>query len=166
MSLSGPKYIENKNIPLALGFKEEPEFLIYKIEEESSNIRLYYQVEGRGFSIHFKDHSKFEELPGKIEVVSGGWYGNKGRWSPLERYTGSLICEGVTDKKIITEKGEDFSFKVRKQFFSRNKMLTIESEKIGIVEITCKKIIPQKYEILLFNKIQNQWIPRNSMSFD
>jgi len=145
---------------------DEPEFLVHKIEKEENNIRLYYQVEGRGFSIYLKDHSKFEELPSKIEVVSGGWYGNKGRWAPLERYTGTIICEDTDDVNKISEKGEDFSFKVRKPFFSRNKILTIESENIGIVEIRCKKIIPQKYEISLFSKIQNKWVLRNSMSFD
>ena len=105
-------------------------------------------------------------MPSKIEVVSGGWYGNKGRWAPLERYTGSIICEGVDALEKISEKGEDFSFKVRKSFFSRNKILTVESENIGIVEIRCKKIIPQKYEISLFSKVQNQWVPRNSLSFN
>lgn len=157
--------IEKQNIPIPLSYKDEPEFLIHKIEREEQNIRLYYQVEGRGVSIHVEDHNKFEELPSKIEVVSGGWYGNKGRWSPLERYTGTIICEDVDEVKNISKKGEDYSFKVRKPFFSRNKILTIESENIGIVEIRCNKIIPQKYDISLFSKIQNEWVPRNSMSF-
>ena len=78
---------------------------------------MYYQVEGRGVSIHLEDHNKFEELPSKIEVVSGGWYGNKGRWAPLERYTGTIICEDVDEMKSISEQGKDFSFKVRKPFF-------------------------------------------------
>lgn len=157
--------IEKQNIPLSLSFKDKPEFLIHKIEREEQNIRLYYRVEGRGVSIHVEDHSKFEELPNKIKVVSGGWYGKKGRWTPVERYTGSIICEGVEEVKNISEQGRDFSFKVRKAFFSRNKILTIESESIGVIEIRCKKIIPQKYEISLFSKIQNEWVLRNSLSF-
>lgn len=164
--MKGPKNIEKKNIPIPLSFEDEPEFLIHKIEREENNIRLLYRVEGRGFSIYLKDRGKFEELPSKIEVVSGGWYGTKGRWRPLVRYTGSIICEDVEGIKKISEKGENFSFKVRKAVFSRKKILTIESENIGIVEIKCKKIIPKKYEALLFNKIQNQWVPRNSVSFD
>ena len=163
--IDGPKYIEAENIPLPLAFKDNPEFLVHKIKREEQNIRLYYRVEGRGFSIHFKDHNEFEELPSKIEVVSGGWYGNKGRWAPLEQYTGSIICEDVDRVKNISDEGEDYSFKVRKPFFSRNKILTIESEGIGIIEIRCKKIIPQKYEVHLFSKVQNQWVLRNSMSF-
>ena len=83
-----------------------------------------------------------------------------------QRFTGTIICEGVEVVKNISDQGKDFSFKVRKPFFSRNKVLTIESESIGIAEIRCKKIIPQEYEILLFSKIQNQWVPRNSMSFN
>lgn len=164
--MKAPKFIENKNIPLPLSFREYPEFLVYKIENEEQNIRLYYRVEGRGFSIHFKDHNEFEELPNKIKVVSGGWYGNKGRWAPLEQYTGSIICEDVDSVKNISEKGENFSFKVSKPFFSKNKVLKIESDNIGIVEIRCKKIIPQKYEISLFNKIQNKWVLRSSLSFN
>lgn len=164
--MKGSKFIEEKNIPLPLSFKNEPEFLVHKIEREEQNIRLYYRVEGRGVSIHVEDHNKFEELPSKIEVVSGGWYGNKGRWSPLERYTGTIICEDVDEMKNISKEGEDFSFKIRKPFFSRNKVLIIESENIGVVEIRCKKIIPQKYDILLFSKIQNEWVLRSSMSFN
>lgn len=164
--MKGPKYLEKENIPIPFSYKDEPEFLIHKIEKEENNIRLHYRVEGRGLSIFVKDHSKFEELPNKIEVVSEGWYGNKGRWAPLERYTGTIICEDVDEVKNISEKGKDFSFKVRKPFFSRNRVLTIESENIGIVEIRCKKIVPQKYEISLFSKIQNQWVLRSSMSFD
>lgn len=166
MSLKGPKYIENKNIPLPLGFKGEPEFFIYKIEKENDNVRLYYRVEGRGLSIYVKDHSKFEELPSKVEVVSGGWYGSKGRWSPLEQYIGTIICEEATEMKRISNKGENFKFKVRKPFFSKNRILTIESEDIGIVQINCKSIIPQKFEIFLFSKVENRWVPRNSLKFE
>lgn len=74
--MKGPKYIENKNIPIPLSFKDEPEFLIHKIERKENSIRLHYRVEGRGLSIYVKDQSKFEELPRKIKVVSGGWYEN------------------------------------------------------------------------------------------
>ena len=166
MSLKGPKYIENKNIPLALSYMEEPEFFIYEIEEEGSNIRLHYLAEGRGFSIYFEDHHKYQELPSKIEVISGGWYGDKGRWAPLERYKGTIICEDAAEMKKISETGENFKFKVRKPFLSSHKILNIESENVGIVEIKCKAIVPQKFEILLFSKVKNQWILRNSLSFD
>jgi len=67
-----PNLIENKNIPLALSSKEEPEFFIYKIEKEGIDIRLYYFVEGRGFSIYATDPQKFQEIPSKVEVISGG----------------------------------------------------------------------------------------------
>lgn len=159
-------YIEKQNIPLPLSFKDYPEFLVYKIEREDQNIRLYYRVEGRGMSIHFEERSKHEELPNIIKVLSGSWYGNKGRWTPLERYTGSIICEDVEEMKKISDKGIDFSFKIRKPIFSKFKILTIESEEVGIVKIKCKRIVPQKYEIALFSKAKNQWVARDSISFD
>ena len=166
MSLKGPKFIENKNIPWALSFKEEPQFFIYKIEREGKNICLYYLVEGRGVSIYVKDHQKFQELPTKVEVISGGWYGDKGRWAPLERYSGTIICENASQMKKLSDNGKDFKFTVRKPFLSSSKILTIESEKVGIVEIKCKSIIPQEFEILLFSKSQNQWVPRKSLTFE
>jgi hypothetical protein len=156
MSLKGAKFIENKNIPWALNFKEEPQFYIYKIEQEGKNIRLHYLVEGRGVSIYLKDHQKFQELPKKVEVISGGWYGNEGRWAPLERYAGTIICEKASQMKKLFDTGENFKFNVRKPFLSSSKILTIESEKVGIVEIKCKSIIPQEFEILLFSKSQNK----------
>lgn len=166
MSLKGPKFIENKNIPWALNFKEEPEFFIYKIEKEEKNIRLHYLVEGRGVSIYVEDHQKFQELPSKVELISGGWYGDKGRWDPLERYSGTILCKSASEMKKISDSGTNFKFKVRKPFLSSSKILTIESEKVGVVEIKCKSIIPQEFEILLFSKIQNRWIPRKSMTFE
>lgn len=166
MSLKGPKFIINKNIPWALNFKEEPEFYIYKLTREGSNIRLHYLVEGRGVSIYITDHQKFHELPSKIELISGGWYGDKGRWAPLERYSGTIICENATEMKKLSESGTNFKFKVRKPFLSSSKILTIESEKVGIVEIKCKSIIPQEFEILLFSKSQNKWVQRKSLTFE
>jgi hypothetical protein len=165
MSLKGPKYINHKNIPWALNFQEEPEFLVYKIEKEKNNVRLHYIVEGRGVSIYVEDHKEFKELPLKVEVISGGWYGEKGRWAPLERYEGTIICENAYSVKTLSKEGADFKFKVKKAFFSSTKKLTIESEKIGKVEIKCKAITPQEFEILLFSKIENKWIPRKLMSF-
>lgn len=165
MSLKGPKFIENKNIPWALNFKEEPEFFIYKIIQEGSNTRLYYLVEGRGVSIYLTDHQKFQDLPKKVEVISGGWYGDKGRWAPLERYSGTIICENATLNKL-SDTGSNYKFKVRKPFLSSSKILTIESEKVGVVEIKCKSIVPQEFEILLFDKAIEKWVPRNSMNFE
>jgi hypothetical protein len=163
MSTYGPKYINPENIPLALCLDEEPQFLIYKLEHEGRNIRLHYCVEGRGFSIHVQDHQKWNEIPSKVEIISGGWYGNNGRWSPVERYLGTIVCESVSYIKIISETGQDFSFKVRKPFFTNQRVLTIESEKVGVVKIKCKAIIPQKHEILLFDKTKEKWMPRESM---
>lgn len=166
MSLKVPKYIENENIPWVLNMKEEPEFFIYKIDKEGQNIRLHYIVEGRGFSIYLTDHQKFQEIPNKIEIISGGWYGNRGRWAPLERYAGSIVCFNVIGMKKISEIGKNFKFKVKKPFLSSNKTLTIESEKIGKVEIKCQKIVPQEYDILLFSKTEKKWKPRNSFIFE
>lgn len=166
MSLKGAKYIVNKNIPWVLNSMEEPQFFIYRIEQLGSDIQLHYLVEGKGVSIRLTDPIKYQELPSQVEVISGGWYGDKGRWAPLERYAGTIICEKAIQMKKLSDKGQNFKFNVRKPFLSSYKILRIESEKVGIVEIKCKLIIPQAYEILLFSKIQNQWVPRKSLKFD
>lgn len=156
------KYIENKNIPASLSFKEEPEFNIRNLENKGENIILHYIEDGKGLSINMDDHEKFQELPSKIEIISGGWYGENGRWSPLTRYVGKIVCENVLEIKKISDSGKDFKFKVKKAFFSDSKILTIESEKVGKVKIKCKNIVPQEYEIFLFSKLENKWIPRKS----
>jgi len=165
MALTGPKYIERGNIPLALAFKEAPQFYIHKIEEENSNIRLHYIVDGRGMSVHFNDHEKFQQFPNKYEVESGGWYGEKGRWSPIERYIGTIICENYSGLKEISKYGEDFSFKIKKPFLSSSLILTIESEEIGNVQIKCKRKVPQEYTIYLFSKETKQWVLRKNIQF-
>ena len=165
MTLKKTKHIENKNIPDSLNFKEEPEFNIHNIENKGENIILHYIEDGKGLSIYMDDHEKFQELPSKIEIISGGWYGENGRWSPLTRYVGKIVCENTSELKKISDAGEDFSFKVKKAFFSDYKILTIESKKVGIVKIKCKTIVPQEYETFLFNKLENKWQPRNSFTF-
>lgn len=162
MNLKKLKYIENINIPKPLSFKQEPEFNIYNIEHNANSIILNYFVEGEGYSINMDDYERFQELPSRIEIISGGWYGNNGRWSPLTRYVGTIICENTSGLKKTSNTGEDFRFKVRKAFFSDYKILTIESEKIGIVKFKCKTIMPQEYEIFIFNKLEDKWVPRKS----
>lgn len=160
--ISGPKYITKKNIPLPLAFNEEPEFCIALIEERNDDLILHYQIEGRGFSIHTTDVREFNQLPDKYEMISGGWYGNKGRWSPLERYTGSIICKNISHFKQIDEDGEDYSFTVKKKWFSDTKKLRVESESLGTVNIECASIEPQEYTVEIYRKDVKTWVLRSS----
>jgi hypothetical protein len=164
--VKGPRYIENENLPLDFYFEREPQFFVHKIEREGKTATLHYFAEGLGRSIYFYDYQKFEELPSKVEVASGGWYGDKGRWTPLEKYDGTILCKGVSVMKKISDKGVNFKFKVRKPFISRYKILTIESENVGVVEIECRKISPQPFKVFLFDKIKNEWIPGKDMKFN
>lgn len=164
MSLSKPKHIENTNIPWPLAGKANPSFYIYKVEEEKDDIRLYYQLEDAGFGVYFDSRQKFNSFPNEVEVISGGWYGNEGRWSPLERYVGTIICKNVSSIKKHSSIGKNYKFSIKTSFWFNTKTLTIESEPIGIVEIKCKAIIPQQYSILLFSKINGQWQPREELT--
>lgn len=156
-----PKYIEKINLPLRLSMQEHPEFYIYKIEKEGNNYRLSYLVEDSGVSVFFEDELKFKKFPEYFEIQSGGWYGDRGRWTPRERYAGSIICEDVKSFKEISKMGKNYKFQVTKTFLSFSKTLIIESEKIGVIEIKCKKIIPQEYAIMLFSKTEDMWVSRN-----
>lgn len=162
---SNLKYIENINIPKPLRLKKRPEFNINNISyNEKQSITLDYIIEDNGFSIYLDDYEKFQELPHRIQVISGGWYGENGSWSPLTRYVGKIICEKVLKTKKTSSSGKDYSFKVKKSLFSSYLTLTIESEKIGKVKIKCKSIIPQEYETFIFDKIENKWIYQSSFS--
>jgi len=160
--ITGPKNIAKQNIPLPLMFQEKPQFCITSIEERNDELILHYQIEGRGFSIHTTDLEEFEQLRQKYKIVSGAWYGNKGRWSPLERYTGSIICKNVSHFKQIDKEGEDYSFTVKKKWFSDTKKLRVESESVGTVDIVCASIEPQKYTIEIYSKEEEKWVLRSS----
>lgn len=153
-----PKFIENQKIPIPLMMKEFPEFYIYKYERNNKNIILHYLIEGRGVSVYFKEKDKFDLFPQFFNVKSGGWYGDIGRWTPIERYSGTIICKNVSTLNRISEKGKNFRFIVSKAFFK--KKLIIESDKVGIVELKCKKIVPQDYTIFIFSITENRWITR------
>ena len=161
--MKSPKYIEVENIPLRLSWREEPHFNIYKYEQEGNNYRLHYQVDDRGMSVYLDDKDKFDKFPFCFEVESGGWYGDKGRWTPIERYLGSIICENVSSFKRVSDHGENFKFKITKPFLSSTKTLLAESEKVGKILLKCKRFVPQKYGIYFFNKLLNQWVLRNDV---
>lgn len=166
MSFKKTKYIDPINIPQPLKNKVEPEFYIYKLENIDKNVILHYYFDGKGISINMDDIDRFQALPDKIEIISGGWYGDSGRWSPLTRYSGTIICENVKGIKKLSESGTNYKFKIRKSLLSSCLILTIESDKIGVVQIKCKKIVPQAYETLLFDKIEDEWKPRSSFTLN
>ena len=88
-------------------------------------------------------------------------YGDKGRWAPVEMYIGTIVCENVISFKEISKHGQNFTFDISKPFLSSNKILTIESEMVGKLEIKCKRIVPQKYDIFFFSKSESRWVLRS-----
>lgn len=158
------KYIEDQNIPFTFGTIYQPEFLIHKIENVAENMILHYLVDGRGFSVHFENHSEFQKFPNYFKVESGGWYGDKGRWAPIERYTGTIICEDTKEIIQVAKSGSNFKFEISKPPFSKNKILMIESEFIGVQKIKCKRIVPQEYDISLYSIKHEKWILRKQIT--
>ena len=154
------KYLEGGYIPFRLWFEKNPEFLIYKYEKEGNDYRLFYVTQSTGLSIYFSDKEKYDKFPKVFEVVSGAWYGSKGRWRPTERYYGTLICKDVSVFKNIENKGNSYKFKITKPLLSFRKTVLIESKDIGIIELKCKKIITQEYDVFLLNTLENIWINR------
>ena len=75
-----------------------------------------------------------------------------------------IVSEALTVASIAALK-TTFTGLQQISFFTNQKLLTIESEEVGIMEIKCKAIIPQKHEILLFDKSKEKWVPRESMDF-
>lgn len=161
-----PKYIENVNLPFRLNWQEHPEFCITKFEKVKENYILYYSIEGRGTSLHFTNKEKFDVFPNNFEVQSGGWYGESGRWSPTTRCSGTLICEDVSSFNQISNRGVDFKFAITKPFFSSKKNLLIESEEIGVIVMKCKRIIPQEYDTIIYNKKKKEWVKRNKTNIN
>jgi hypothetical protein len=160
----GAKYFEGGHIPFALAFCEQPQFYINDFRRDADKIWLKYEAIGRGFSNYFDNHEKFKAFPKKVKVISGGWYGEYGRWSPKEKYEGLILCENVKSLKQISLEGKDYSLAVRKPFLAAFKTLTAESEDVGIIEIKCKKIIPQSdYSINYFDVELEKWVPMDEM---
>lgn len=152
-----PKYIPQKNLPICLMHEEHPDFHVYRYEHHGNDLKLYYLVEGRGISVHFQDKERFEKFPEIIEVESGGWYGEKGRWSPVERYNGVIKIYDVSSFSKKEQKIENYSVKVKKGFFSSKLKVQIESSDVGVIKFYCSKLEPEKYQILLFSKYDFTW---------
>ena len=155
-------FIEHKNIPWSLFDEEEPEFHIHDVAKEGENIRLYYQLEGKGFAVNFTDYEKYNAFPTKISVVIGHWLVTSGRWCPLERYEGSIICERVSKTTKLSGVGENYKFKVHIAP-TTTKVLTLESEEIGVIEVHCEAIIPQEYKVYLYSLEQQKWVNRKDI---
>lgn len=155
LAMKNSLYIERKNIPLIL---RDLQFCISKIEKKDTSVILHYIMDGKGPSIYHSNKVDFDDFPNKVTILSGGWYGDVGRWSPLLRCEGSIICENVSSMNKVSDKGTNYKFIVTKSFFSSKRKLYIESEEVGIIELKCGRIVPQPYQSFVFDKLVNKWI--------
>lgn len=139
-------------------------FCVDKYEQQGDEVLLYYKVaEKKGTMINVDDETISKKIPELIEVESGNWDGEKGRWFPLEYHFGIISCKGVTSCKVVSEKGRDFIFDLKKPFFSKQLKLLIVSKALGEIQITCDSVTPIEYTTHLFAKESNKWIPRKEI---
>ena len=138
-----------------------PPFCIDRTTQEGLDLILHYILESAGPTLSIRDKYQHDTLATKVEVVAGGWYHTYGRWSLLERYTGSLRCTAATPLKVIDPTGLRNEFFVERPFLSRRLKVTLESERLGLLEFRCQSIHPQPFQTLVFDKQRQLWIDRD-----
>lgn len=133
---------ENKKyIPGGLRYSNSSDTEFIDCKQEGLDYIFNYCEEKNGFSVHFQDKDEFDKFPDYIQVVSGAWYGENGRWSPLESIVGQLRFSNV----LKFEKGgctENNKFTISKKRFSKRLKIEIKSTEIGVFSFLCDAVIP------------------------
>ena len=130
--------------------KDEIDFVVTKIIKTPDTIFFRYVVD-EWSSSWIEDEETFNKFPAKYRVMSGGWYGDGGRWRTLKRFVREVKCEGASRYAETSEAGEHL-VTFHKKALSKKIEVTITSEKLGLVSFKCKDInLTEYYEMYVFD---------------
>jgi hypothetical protein len=88
--------IFDKTVGLFSSHKEENKYFAYRVTKSNDIVILHYFIDVWSSS-WIEDRETFEKFPQKYKVISGGWYGDKGRWRSLKRIVREIKCDGVKE---------------------------------------------------------------------
>ncbi len=147
----------DKEIGLLSSQKRINKYIVYKLTNTYNSVTIHYFVDDWS-SAWITDQATFNKFPQKFKVMSGGWYGDKGRWKTLKRIIKEIKCDNIVDFSEKTYKGEN-SISFNKKSFSNKIEVNIKSEKVGNISFKCEFVdFTDFYQLLAFDNKQDKFI--------
>jgi hypothetical protein len=142
--------IFDKTVGLFSSYKEENKYFVYKVTKTDDKVILHYFIDDWSSS-WIEDKDTFYKFPQKYKVMSGGWYGDKGRWRTLKRIVREIKCEGVIEFIEQSYSGEN-SVTFNKKILSSKIEVKVLSEKVGAINFKCHTVsFTDHYQLLAFD---------------
>ncbi len=149
--------IFDQRVGLFGSYKEENRYFVYKVTKSNDKVILHYFIDDWSSS-WIEDKETFDKFPQKYKVMSGGWYGDKGRWRTLKRIFREIKCEGV---KEFTEQSYDGENLVtfNKKFLSSKIEVNVLSEKTGAINFKCNAVsFTEHYQLFVFDNELDKFV--------
>jgi hypothetical protein len=149
--------IFDKTVGLFSSHKDENKYSVYKLTKSNDIVILHYFTDDWSSS-WIEDKETFEKFPQKYKVMSGGWYGDKGRWRSLKRIVREIKCEGVKEFTEQSYSGEN-SLTFNKKILASNIEVTVLSEKVGAIRFKCVTVsFTEHYQLLAFDNELDKFV--------
>lgn len=129
-----------KHIPRGLRFLNSASIKFVEYNQDGLDYVFDYTEHKNGISVYFQNKDSFDEFPSCIEVVSGSWCGEDGRWSPLEKRIGQLRFTNVSKFNIQESENDSAYIKLSRGIFSKKIKVEIISSKLGSVVFNVMKL--------------------------
>lgn len=135
-------------------YKVTSDYHDYKISKEKNSLVIHYFVDDSSSS-WINDpviHQKFSQT---YKVVSGGWYGDHGRWKTLKRIGREIKCSDIKNF-VETDMSGKSNLHIAKPFLSNRIKVTIESEKLPTTTFNCAGLSFTEFYKLMLLDIHSQ----------
>lgn len=149
--------IFDKTIGLFNSHKCEHKYSVFKVTKFNKEIILRYYIDDWSSS-WIEDKDTFEKFPKKYLVMSGGWYGDKGRWRTSKRIVKEVRCKGFKGFSEQSYEGEN-SIIFAKRILSTNIDVKVLSKKLGVLKFKCDSVSKtDHYQLFAFDIEMNKFV--------
>jgi len=150
--------IFDKTVGLFSSHKEENKYFVYRVTKSNDIVILHYFIDDWSSS-WIEDKETFEKFPQKYKVISGGWYGDKGRWRTLKRIVREIKCDGVKEFSEQKSYNGESLITINKKLLSNNIDVKVLSEKVGVLTFKCDTVsFTDHYQLLAFDNELDKFV--------
>jgi hypothetical protein len=129
----------------------------YQFSKDGNALTFQYFIDDRSSS-WIKDPETFEKFPQKYQVVSGGWYGDHGRWKTLKRIFREIKCSDITEYKEIGLSDEN-KLHYDKPLFSNKINVEVNGFLLPTLSFKCADISFTKfYKLMLVDNETEEYV--------
>lgn len=138
-------------------FKVTRHYNVYKISKENNSLVIHYFMDNSS-SIWINDPLTYQKFSQTYKVISGGWYGDRGRWKTLKRIVREIKCSDISnynEMDISTLSKLD----IEKPLLSNRIKVKVESEILPTTTFKCADLsFSEFYKLMLFDIHSQEYV--------